>query len=99
MCSHKSDIWSIACVVYELLAPRKQDGSSRPPFEAPELAYKVLTANPAPLPSACSAPLRQVVTEMLEKEPRERPGSTELLRSPCVAGYVKRWLACGLSAR
>ena len=96
MCNHKSDIWSIACVIFELLAPRKADGSSRPPFEAPELTYKVLMCPPPQLHN-CSDAMRQLVSEMLRKDPKERPGSTELLQDPCVAGYVRQWLACAHS--
>ena len=41
--------------------------------------------------------MRQLVSEMLRKDPKERPGSTELLQDPCVAGYVRQWLACAHS--
>ena len=90
-CSHKSDVWSIGCVAYELLA-------HRPPFAAPELAYKVLTTTPAPLPALYSAALKKLVFEMLHKEPGARPGTEELLRHPSMACHIKRLLAAGFSA-
>lgn len=90
-CSHKSDIWSVGCVVYELLA-----GS--PPFEAPELAYKVLTAAPPPLPERYSAGLRELVFDMLQKDPEVRPSAAELLAKPNMGPHVKRWLAAAFSA-
>ena len=90
-CSHKSDVWSIGCVAYELLA-------HRPPFTAPELAYKVLTTTPAPLPALYSAAIKKLVFEMLHKEPGARPGTEELLRHPSMACHIKRLLAAGFSA-
>ena len=89
-CSHKSDIWSIGCVIYELLA-------QVPPFAAPELAYKVITDPPPPLPEEYSAGLRKIVFSMLEKDPAKRPSAAELLRMPAVGQHVKRWLAAGFT--
>ena len=64
-CTEKSDVWSLGCVVYELMA-------LRPPFSAPELAHKVLNASPQPLPAGCSVELRDLVGRMLEKDPERR---------------------------
>ena len=89
-CSHKSDIWSIGCVVYELLA-------HAPPFVAPELAYKVLTASPPELPSRYSPDLRALVVQMLEKDPSKRPGAMELIRDQTVAHFITHWLSAGLT--
>jgi hypothetical protein len=89
-CSHKSDIWSIGCVAYELL-------THRPPFSAPELAHKVLTSTPLPLPGVYSPSLTRLVFDMLRKDPNARPGSTELLQHPSLSSFVKRWLAAGFS--
>ena len=84
--SHKSDIWSIGCVAYELLA-------HVPPFKEPSLLHKVLTSDPCPLPEQYSAGLKELVFRMLRKDPEQRPGSTDLLRDAIVAHHAKRWLA------
>ena len=74
VCSSKSDIWSLGCVVYELM-------THLPPFEAPELAYKVLTVEPRPLPGGYSEELRGIVTgRMLRKEASARPSAEQLMK-------------------
>ena len=88
--SHKSDIWSIGCVVYELL-------TLVPPFKEPALLHKVLTSEPAPLPRHYSTGLRNLVSRTLLKDPNRRPGSTDLLRDAVVAHHIKRWLAAAHS--
>ena len=74
VCSRKSDVWSLGCVVYELM-------THLPPFEAPELAYKVLTVEPRPLPSCYNEELRGLVTgRMLRKEASGRPSAEQLVK-------------------
>ena len=90
-CSHKSDVWSLGCVVYELLAHVA-------PFKDPGLLHKVLTEDPAPLPYHCSVGMTGLVLRMLRKDPRQRPGATELLREAVVAHHMKRWLAAAHSS-
>lgn len=90
ICSHKSDIWSIGCVAYELL-------SFVPPFKEPSLLNKVLTAHAAPLPPHYSAGMRDLVFRALHKDPSQRPGSTELLEDAAIAHHLKKWLAAAHS--
>ena len=85
MCSHKSDIWAIGCVAHELLA-------REPPFATPELAYKVLNNAPPPLPDSVSAPMRELIDKMLLKDHGARPSSEQILRMPCMAEHVGRWM-------
>ena len=84
-CSNKSDIWAVGCVAFELLA-------REPPFCAPELAFKVLNNTPNPLPAYYSAPLRDLIGQMLLKDPTARPKSADLLCKPCMAEHVEAWL-------
>ena len=71
--------------MYELLA-------LQPPFVEPSLLHKVLTANPLPLPEHYNTGLKEVVFRTLDKDPGQRPGSTELLQNDEVARHVGRWL-------
>ena len=65
VCSHKSDIWAIGCVAHELLAREA-------PFATPDLAYNVLNLPPKPLPTSYSGDLRDLVGQMLQKDPAAR---------------------------
>ena len=86
VCSNKSDIWALGCVVYELL-------THVPPFDAPELAYKVIGSDPRPLPPAYSEELRRVVLEkMLQKDPTRRSDMTQLLTEPYINQAVVDWM-------
>ena len=90
VCNHKSDIWSVGCVVYELLA-------FAPPFKEPTLLSKVLTADASPLPAHYSAGLRTLIFRMLHKEPSQRPSSTELLQDEVVVHHLRKWNAAAHS--
>ena len=87
-CSHKSDIWSVGCIAHELMAHEA-------PFDAPELAFKVINNTPPPLPESYSGGLRAVVGEMLTKDAAARPSAVDLIRNPAIGQHIKRWLAAG----
>jgi NIMA (never in mitosis gene a)-related kinase 2 len=77
---HKSDIWSLGCLVYELAA-------LRPPFDASNacaLAVKVNQGRFPRLPSPkYSRSLMEVITSMLQVDPRKRPDINELEHLVC----------------
>lgn len=89
--THKSDIWAIGCVAYELLA-------QQPPFLAPGLAHKVLNDIPPVLPSKYDTSLCVMIDGMLNKDPDVRPSTAQLLRAPCMAAHVDRWLQAAFTA-
>lgn len=73
-CSHKSDIWSLGCVVYELM-------SHKTPFSAKEIPMAVFFKEPAPLPSHYNREMCNVVIEkMLKKDPVQRISAQELMK-------------------
>ena len=91
ICSHKSDVWSLGCVIYQLM-------SLRPPFEAGTgLVQRVLYREPAPLPEMYSQGLRDTVGMMLRKAPDARPSCKELITVPYVAAAIDNWMkvSCG----
>ena len=66
-----SDIFSLGCVLYEMLVGRRAfDGKT-----GPEMMASVLTAEPPPLGPGAPAGLELLVARCLKKEPEDRPAS------------------------
>jgi len=80
----KADVWALGCVLYELCALAK-------PFKGANLhavVMSICTTRPAPLSGDFSDGLRDIITSMLQKDPRERPAAAKLLQDPHM--YVER---------
>ena len=109
---HRSDIFSLGCVLYEML-------SGRSPFRretGPDTVSAVLCQDPHPLPGperGISTALQGIVSQCLEKRPEDRystahdvalalralSGSVEASPSrPGPAGLWRRWLVVGGAA-
>jgi len=72
---HRADIFSLGCVLHELL-------SGRVPFRrdtAADTASAILQDEPAPLPDAVPPELKRIVRRCLEKRPEERFQSARVL--------------------
>jgi TolB-like protein len=69
---HRTDIFAVAVVIYEMLA-------GRPPFdrdEPIELVHAIVYEEPAPLPpGTVSSPVEHVLRRALAKDPADRPQS------------------------
>jgi len=73
--THKSDIWSLGCIIYELC-------SLSPPFNAKtqwSLIEKIKSGQYQPIPRQYSAELRNIIDMCLKIDPRQRPDTAELL--------------------
>lgn len=73
---HKSDIWSLGCVLYEITTLRH-------PFTATnlaELARKISRAKYAPPPATFSSQLHSLIADMLSRDPANRPDIDQILR-------------------
>lgn len=65
----KSDIWSLGCVLYEIIA-------LRPPFMANDmrgLCQKVVLGSYPDIPSKYSKGMRELIKSMLQVNPSTRP--------------------------
>jgi eukaryotic-like serine/threonine-protein kinase len=72
-----SDIFSLGCVLYEMLA-------GRPPFQRPtpvEASAAILRDDPAPLPATLPPDLILLATQCLEKSPARRCRSARIFAS------------------
>ena len=73
----KSDIWSLGCVIYEMI-------TLKPPFRAEDmdgLYKKVIKGQYAKIGDNFSKQLGQVIKNMLQVNPANRPDASQLLNS------------------
>jgi len=78
--SFTTDIWSLGVMLYEALV-------LAPPFKGAnvcQLALKIVTSTPEPLPSDFSSAMQSVVLQLLEKDPSKRLRAHELLVAPAL---------------
>jgi|TARA_B110000305_G_C19399978_1_gene619612 serine/threonine protein kinase len=74
----KTDIWSLGCVIYELV-------SLIPPFTAGNhlaLAQKILAGKIERIPERYSEDLQEVIQQMLNVDSTKRPSVEELIKLP-----------------
>ena len=81
--SYKSDIWSLGCVIYEMLA-------LKPPFtgkDMDQLFRKVCKGTYNRIPEHYSNDIWQVVQIMLKTNPEKRPSCIQLIQSKLFQVY------------
>ncbi|KAL4248085.1 hypothetical protein ABKN59_007801 [Abortiporus biennis] len=73
--STKSDIWSLACTIVELL-------TGRPPYgdiaNSMTVMFRIVEDDMPPLPDDCSDSLRDFLTKCFQKDPSKRPDALTL---------------------
>lgn len=87
--SYKSDIWSLGCILYEMLC-RKH------PFQASDittLIIKIARGEYSPIPSGYSKDLAKLISRMLDRDPRRRPLLDEILGLPFLKNHLYAYLA------
>ncbi|KAJ7592858.1 kinase-like domain-containing protein [Mycena floridula] len=77
--SPKSDIWSLACTVIELL-------TGKPPYadigNSMSVMFRIVEDDMPPIPEGCSEPLRDFLIQCFDKDPTERPTAELLCEHP-----------------
>lgn len=81
---HRSDIWSLGCVLYEMIA-------LSPPFTASsmqQLCQRVLKGKYPAIPKKYSRDLATVVSTLLQVDPKKRPSCEQILHLPSVEEHL-----------
>jgi NIMA (never in mitosis gene a)-related kinase len=86
--NNKSDIWSLGCVLYELATLRHA-------FDAQNinnLVSKILRGTYPPIPASYSLDLRNLVSQMLKRQPSHRPSVNAILQKSFVRKRIQEFL-------
>lgn len=85
----KSDIWSLGCILYEMIMLRR-------PFEAstlPEIFTKICKGDFPPIYPTFSRELRLLVQLMLQQDASKRPSIEDICRFPFVQAPIQAFLS------
>jgi NIMA (never in mitosis gene a)-related kinase len=84
-----SDIWAMGCILYELCALKV-------PFDAPNMQGLVQKITRGPIPSLpsqkCSPFVREIVGQMLDRNPNQRPSVADILKRSQIQDIVRQML-------
>jgi NIMA (never in mitosis gene a)-related kinase len=87
--NQKSDIWSLGCILYEMVTLRHAfDASSMK-----GLVVKILRGTYPSIPSCYSQNLRDLIDEMLEKDPHKRPSVKKILEKEFLSSRISQLLS------
>ena len=87
--NHKSDIWALGCVLYEMTTLNR-------PFDANSLnalAIKIVKGRYPPISSRYTRSLNEVIAAMLSTNPSGRPDLEDLLRKPLIKRHTQDLIA------
>ncbi len=78
--SKSSDIWSLGCILYELVTLRRAFTGKN----LPNLVMKILRGKYPPIPKRYSGDLKKLITAMLQQNPNHRPSVEDILSFECM---------------
>jgi NIMA (never in mitosis gene a)-related kinase len=87
--NQKSDIWSMGCILYEMLTLKHA-------FDANSmkgLVLKILKGTYPSIPSIYSEDIRNLVGELLTKDPSKRPSIRQILEKPFLKSKITNLMA------
>mmetsp|Transcript_45231 Transcript_45231/g.104888 ORF Transcript_45231/g.104888 Transcript_45231/m.104888 type:complete len:415 (-) Transcript_45231:80-1324(-) len=86
--SYSSDIWALGCVLYEL-------GALKVPFDATNLhalVHKITHGQTPRMPGIYSLDMRQLCTDLLQREQDRRPSASEILQRQVIQNEIRKML-------
>ena len=83
---YKSDIWALGCILYELCVLKHA-------FDANNLlglVWKIVQETYPPIPDIYSTELKELINNMLKKDPNLRPSIDEIVALPIVTRIIQK---------
>nr|XP_056711199.1 serine/threonine-protein kinase Nek1 [Euleptes europaea] len=86
--NNKSDIWALGCVLYEMCTLKHA-------FEAgnmKNLVLKIISGSFPPVSVHYSYELRNLISQLFKRNPRDRPSVNSILEKMCIAKRIEKFL-------
>jgi serine/threonine protein kinase len=87
--NQKSDVWSLGCILYEMVTLRHAFDSN----SMKGLVLKILRGTYPEIPSHYSQDLKDLISEMLIKDPARRPSIRKVVEKEFLASRISQLLS------
>ena len=82
------DVWSAGVMLFEMLSGIRPFVSASEPLEISAILHN----EPRKLPAEFSEEIQNLITFMLNRNPKERPSIKEVLKRPILRQYVEEFI-------